>query len=169
MTISATYWALTDNQGTVTDILDSMGRHAWHGVFDSYGNLVSQTTAGNPPTSGSVTIGLSVGIAGYAGGGTVGEQAIPGVTYSWGYTGESRDSHTGLNYHRARWYAPTIGRFISEDPLGWPGDDQGNLYRYVSNNPLIYTDPTGWCKQNAQPVIQGPSGGNNSNWMQQAI
>ena len=154
VTITATYWALTDNQGSVTDILDSQGRHAWHGVYDSYGNLVSQSTASTPPTAGSITTGLSVGIAGHAGG----DSGVPGITYSWGYTGESRDSHTGLNYHRARWYAPTTGRFISEDPLGWPGDDQGNLYRYVSNNPMVYVDPTGYCKVNAQPVVQGPSG-----------
>ncbi|NJL32455.1 MAG: hypothetical protein HC898_13025, partial [Phycisphaerales bacterium] len=64
-------------------------------------------------------------------------------------------------------HAPTIGRFISERPAGLARRRSGNLYRYVSNNPLIYTDPTGWCKQNAQPVIQGPSGnsGGSGGWL----
>jgi hypothetical protein len=39
-------------------------------------------------------------------------------------------------------YDPTIGRFLSEDPLGFDADDP-NLHRYVKNSPTNYTDPTG--------------------------
>jgi uncharacterized protein RhaS with RHS repeats len=42
----------------------------------------------------------------------------------------------------ARWYSPDMGRFISEDPIGFLGGDT-NLYRYVGNNPVNYTDPMG--------------------------
>src|SRR5690606_545871 len=43
---------------------------------------------------------------------------------------------------RARMYDPKLGRFISEDPIGFAGGDV-NLYGYVWNNPLHFTDPMG--------------------------
>ncbi len=43
---------------------------------------------------------------------------------------------------RARYYGPKIGRFISEDPLGFDGGDV-NLYVYGANNPVVNADPTG--------------------------
>jgi hypothetical protein len=39
-------------------------------------------------------------------------------------------------------YDPTIGRFISEDPIAFDGGD-ANLYRFVGNSPTNATDPTG--------------------------
>jgi RHS repeat-associated protein len=48
----------------------------------------------------------------------------------------------GLYYMRARYYDPSIGRFISEDPSGFGGGDV-NLYAYVQNNPVIFIDPFG--------------------------
>jgi len=47
-----------------------------------------------------------------------------------------------LHYYRARWYDPQIGRFISEDPIGFAGGDV-NLYGYVENNAINYSDPSG--------------------------
>lgn len=56
------------------------------------------------------------------------------------YTGRENDN-TGLYYYRARY---KLGdRFISEDPIEYGGGDV-NLYTYVFNNPLIYTDPFGY-------------------------
>ena len=34
------------------------------------------------------------------------------------YTGREYDSETALYYNRARYYSPTLGRFISRDPIG---------------------------------------------------
>jgi RHS repeat-associated protein len=56
------------------------------------------------------------------------------------YTGRENDG-TGLYYYRARYYNPSLGRFISEDPIGLQGG--ANLYAYVDGDPLSYTDPTG--------------------------
>ena len=53
------------------------------------------------------------------------------------FTGEQVDG-TGLQYLRARYYDPAIGRFITQDPL--PAQ---NLYAYVGNNPVLYVDPYG--------------------------
>jgi RHS repeat-associated protein len=58
------------------------------------------------------------------------------------YTGREFDSLTGLQYSRARWYDANLGRFISEDPIGFRGGDI-NLFGYVKNNPIRYNDPWG--------------------------
>ena len=60
--------------------------------------------------------------------------------YTW--TGRELDSVTGLQYNRARWYDPQIGRWISQDPMGFAAGDS-NLYRYVNNKPVVATDPSG--------------------------
>jgi hypothetical protein len=39
-------------------------------------------------------------------------------------------------------YDPTVGRFISQDPIGFAGGD-ANTYRYVGNGPTDATDPSG--------------------------
>ena len=48
----------------------------------------------------------------------------------------------GFYYMRARYYDPKVGRFISEDPIGFKGGDV-NLYVYVGNNPINLIDPLG--------------------------
>ena len=57
------------------------------------------------------------------------------------YTGREEDADTGIYYYRARYYDPSIGRFISEDPLGFEAGV--NFYTYVSNNPVNGNDPSG--------------------------
>ncbi|MHC4321711.1 MAG: RHS repeat domain-containing protein [Planctomycetota bacterium] len=58
------------------------------------------------------------------------------------YTGREFDIETGLYFYRARYYNPSIGRFISEDPIGFNGGDT-NFYVYVQNNPVNFIDPDG--------------------------
>ena len=58
------------------------------------------------------------------------------------FTGREFDTFTGLQFSRARWYDPKIGRFISEDPIGFGGGDT-NLYAYVRNRSLATRDPSG--------------------------
>jgi len=53
-----------------------------------------------------------------------------------------------LYYMRARYYDPVIGRFISEDPIGFEGGDV-NLYAYVGNNPMNFVDPEGLEKSDS--------------------
>lgn len=57
------------------------------------------------------------------------------------YTGRENDG-TGLYYYRNRYYSPAIGRFISEDPIGW-ASGQTNAYAYVGGNPVQFNDPRG--------------------------
>jgi len=69
----------------------------------------------------------------------------PGPDNLFGYTGLGYDYYSGLTFANARYFDPTIGRFISEDTyegeLNRPLSQ--NLYTYVYNNPLTWTDPTG--------------------------
>jgi len=57
------------------------------------------------------------------------------------FTGRENDAN-GLYFYRARYYAPGIMRFLSEDPLGFGGGDV-NLHAYVGGNPTRSTDPLG--------------------------
>ena len=59
------------------------------------------------------------------------------------YTGREADTDTGLYYYRARYYDNSIGRFVSEDPLGFKAGM--NFYAYVNNNPVNGNDPSGKC------------------------
>ncbi len=54
-----------------------------------------------------------------------------------GYTGYQQDP-TGLDYARARYYNPTTGRFLTQDPK-----TAVNAYAYASGSPTNFTDPTG--------------------------
>ena len=58
------------------------------------------------------------------------------------FTGRELDSATGQYYYRARYYDAAVGRFLSEDPIGFAAGD-ANLARYVRNSATNYTDPTG--------------------------
>ena len=60
--------------------------------------------------------------------------------YTWREYDLQRNVYS-LYYHRARYYDPKIGRFMSRDPIGQ--NDQVNLYTYVRNSPLMYTDRDG--------------------------
>jgi RHS repeat-associated protein len=63
---------------------------------------------------------------------------------SYQYAGRENDG-TGLYFNRARYYDPSWGRFISQDPIGFAGGDV-NLYQYVRANPISASDPIGLTK-----------------------
>jgi RHS repeat-associated protein len=76
------------------------------------------------------------------------------------FTGKERDTESGNDYFGVRYYASTMGRFLSPDwsakaepvPYAKLDDPQSlNLYAYVRNNPLIKADPDGHyqCQGNA--------------------
>jgi RHS repeat-associated protein len=67
----------------------------------------------------------------------------PAYFYTLKFYAAENQAYIGLLYMRNRWYDPSTGRFMTQDP----SDIQGgvNLYRYVINNPLNSTDPFGLC------------------------
>jgi len=66
--------------------------------------------------------------------------ADPG--HRFGFTGRDRDLESDLDYYRARYYDPRLGRFISQDPIGFEANDP-NVQRYVGNSVTLATDPSG--------------------------
>ena len=68
-------------------------------------------------------------------------RSMTDVPKRYRYTSKERDEESGLYYMTARYYASWLGRWVSADPKGLV--DGPNLYAYVRNNPLMYTDPTG--------------------------
>ena len=64
-----------------------------------------------------------------------------------GYTGQREDVSINAMFYRARFYAPSLGRFLSADTIvPQAGNPQSlNRYSYVHNNPVRYTDPSGHC------------------------
>jgi len=57
------------------------------------------------------------------------------------FAGKERDDESGFIYFGARYYAAWLGRWTSADPAGFSGGL--NLYRYCSNNPIMFSDPNG--------------------------
>jgi RHS repeat-associated protein len=69
------------------------------------------------------------------------------ITSGYAFTGREWDSEAGLYYYRARFYSPSLARFISEDPLRLNGGI--NLYRYGTNEPIGHIDPSGTVEGSA--------------------
>ncbi len=77
-------------------------------------------------------------------------------------------------YFRNRWYDPRVGRFISEDPIGfaasWLQRGSFNLYVYTVNNPIMFSDPYGedvWLGLVAQislAIKMGPLAATSPMW-----
>ena len=63
------------------------------------------------------------------------------VEQPYTYTGREFDSESGLYYYRARYYDPSTGRFLQEDPIGFSGGL--NFYTGMKGNPINYNDPLG--------------------------
>ena len=109
-----TLWPLADHLGSIRDIAD-------------FNEATGITAIANHRTYDS--FGKLVDETGTA--------SIP-----FGYTGKLFDKTTGLQNNLNRWYDPNLGKWISQDPIGFAAGD-ANLYRYVGNSPTNATDPSG--------------------------
>jgi RHS repeat-associated protein len=65
--------------------------------------------------------------------------------------------HLALYYYKARFYSHALGRFLQTDPVGTA--DDLNLYAYVANNPINFTDPSGLAAASARTFNYSPLGG----------
>lgn len=74
-----------------------------------------------------------------------------------GYTGHLEDKDIGLTYMQQRYYDPVVGRFYSNDPVGFTASNpmMFNRYAYANNNPYKYVDPDGQLGQIAVGGIIG--------------
>lgn len=69
------------------------------------------------------------------------------------YTGRRYDANMELYYYRSRMYNPALGRFLQPDTIGYAGGM--NLYAYVLNDPVNYTDAWGLFRFGKRPLNDG--------------
>ena len=75
----------------------------------------------------------------------------------YGFTHQEMLDNVGIIHMNGRVYDPSLGRFLSVDPVfEFPTNTQSlNPYSYVLNNPLSMTDPTGYI---GDSICTGPGG-----------
>ena len=70
-----------------------------------------------------------------------GEEEAAKTANPWRYSSKRVDPETGFVYFGRRYYMPSVGRWLTPDPLGFA--DGPNLYAYVHNKPFTSIDPDG--------------------------
>ena len=133
-TRAGTYYRTTDHLGSTRDVTDksSMPQVVQRRDFMPFGEEIpADSSHGNRHT-----------VSDY---GTATYNAVSGVTQQ--FTGQHRDSETGLDYFWARNYFPPLGSFLSVDPAGVGARSEEpqswNAFAYVGGRPLSFTDPDG--------------------------
>ena len=126
----ATYYALTDIQGTVWGYVDSQNNVVASWTYDAWGNVLSEDIS--PSTV-----------------------ALASIRYR--FQGREWSAATGLINFRMRWYDAETGRWLSKDPIGLSGGL--NLYAFCGDNPANCIDPSGRSYLLLLPFLGGVLGG----------
>ncbi|HEX3659210.1 MAG TPA: RHS repeat-associated core domain-containing protein, partial [Pirellulales bacterium] len=71
------------------------------------------------------------------------DESNPSAAHIDGYAGYVNDLALGMLETQSRIYNPSTGEFISQDPTGFSGSADGNLYEYAGNSPIDMVDPSG--------------------------
>jgi len=125
-------YQLADALGSVTALADSTGKSTRSFFYEPFGARIN---ADGTPFNGGT------GDA------------------THGFTGHEHDDDLGLVNMKGRIYDPSQKRFLSPDPVvaGAGNSQSWNPYSYVANNPVNYTDPTGfiYCDRFCQDMIVG--------------
>ncbi|MDR7209615.1 FG-GAP-like repeat-containing protein [Flavobacterium piscis] len=118
-----------DYQGSILAITDAAGAVVEKRLFDAWGAIIKVQNG-----AGTILNGLTV--------------------LDRGYTGHEHLQSVGLIHMNGRLYDPKLHRFLQTDNyVQDPTNTQNyNSYGYVLNNPLKYTDPSGWLTQEEEKL-----------------
>lgn len=133
------YYYVTNLQGDVTKLVKSDGTVAANYEYDAWGKLLSVKDKNGNAIGSSLHIGLMNPMR---------------------YRGYVYDDETGLYYLQSRYYDPTTGRFVNADHstiLKVSGNKakECNLFLYCYNNPMNYSDPSGYVAANIIGAVIG--------------
>ncbi len=145
---------LRDGLGNITDVYSSVNSTGliFHYDYDAYGNGLlnfSGQDFSEFESSGSIILDILLAFiytivlaAVYSGAVVMSQQNYRGYLY---------DVETGLYYNQTRYYSPSWCRFINCDDVNVLVKDSGevlgaNLFKYCDNDPINYTDPSGFSK-----------------------
>src|SRR5579859_1109391 len=142
--ILATFTYATNGEPTSVTLGSGTGAPRYYYVYNGHGDVVALTDS-----SGAVVASYAYDAFGAL---TSSSETFPNNTANWtnpyrydGAEGVRYDAETGLYWMSVRAYDPTLGRFLSHDPLGRLAalglDTQP--YVYDNNNPVNKTDPSG--------------------------
>lgn len=127
-----TYYYHYDGEGNVRSVTDENENVVEETTYTAFGEVVSKTSS---------------------------------ITNPFGYKGALgyyTNGDTDDIYVRARTYEPTVGRWLSTDPL-WFWDGQ-NLYQYANNSPIGFADPSGLVTVSVDAAKIIPCGGAEIRW-----
>lgn len=117
------FYYLKDAIGSIADIQDHSGAKVQSYEYSSFGkvnfvrNAIGQDVTSNPQ-----------------------------IKTPFMFAGREYEQETGMYFNRARYYDPSIGRFLQEDPYAGEQHEPMsviNKYGYSANRPTIITDPSG--------------------------
>jgi RHS repeat-associated protein len=106
-----------DVLGSVVMLTDSNGAAYQSYRYDAWGKVTARDASGSVIASSAISA-------------------------PWLFTGRRYDRESGLYHYRARTYTAELGRFLQMDPIKFDGGDP-NIFRYVGNDPVNWTDPSG--------------------------
>lgn len=130
---NTTNYVTTDHLGSSSAITNSAGNMLVNLSFAAFGARRGANWSGSPSSGDWMAIAS---------------------TTRRGYTGHTMLDNVNFIHMNGRVQDPLLGRFVSADPLiAQPAFTQSyNRYSYVFNNPLSYTDPSGFCAANQEMV-----------------
>lgn len=125
--------------GSIIAIID----HDWPGNTVLANRYQHTDALGSPVAETDASGGLIVRNDYEPFGAMIGKPQHAGI----GYTGHVMDGSSGLTYMQQRYYDPSVGRFLSIDPVTAHSGSGGNFnrYWYGNNNPYKFVDPDGRC------------------------